>query len=77
VLAGTSGRGVPLTCPHNVGIVLSNSYMVMVKPCKESETNWITIVEKHTINFVVVLHEYERVIVDIAMEVNVRPNPSH
>lgn len=67
---------VPLTCPHSVGIVASNSYIVMVNPIVATFKYGYCVmrgVTIHTIGLVVILHVEERVKIDVAMEVDVRP----
>jgi len=65
---------IPRTWVHSVGIVLSNSYIVMVNPAKrktDEQNNILSSdVSAHTINLVVILEVKEWIVVDITMEVN-------
>lgn len=67
-------RLAPLTCPHKEGMVASYSYMLMVKAERKSEAHCSGVGIRRTVDFVVLLHEYKGIKVDIAMEMDVRIN---
>ena len=70
---------IPLTCPHKVGMVAVISYTAMVNangghygwfPSKRS-------IYELTIYFIVVLHEQERVVIDVTMKLDIGSSRSN
>jgi hypothetical protein len=70
-----TGRDEPITWPHSVGIVASYSYIVMVKAAnimvREDERPVTEQKKWRTINFLLFFHEQERIVIDVAVEMNV------